>query len=142
MIGTNGDWPAVNWIDVYDEGQDCGVALLNTGTPSHKLEDGVIFLSVLRSPADLWSVTEEDYDHCLDFDGARDAGSHEFRYSLVPHQGDYRAAGIEKRGREFNKPLICRGLSGSGTRRSGAYPLIPDARRNRQRADCRHQEGR
>ena len=119
-ISANGDWPAVNWIDVYDGSQDYGVALLNTGTPSHKLDDGVVFLSVLRSPAELWSCTAEDYDHCLDFDGARDAGSHEFRYSLVPHQGDYRSAGIEKRGRELNDPLICRGCSGP---RTGALEL-------------------
>ena len=108
--GTNGDWPAVNWIDVCDE--DFGVALLNRGTPSHKVDDGVIFLSILRSPADLWSVTEEDYGHCLDFDGARDAGTHEFHYSLLPH---CRAANIEKLGREFNNPLICRGIIGSDT---------------------------
>ena len=112
--GTNGDWPAVNWIDVYDEERDCGVALINAGTPSHKVENGVIFLSVLRSPADIWSVTEEDYDYCLDFDDARDAGVHEFRYSLVPHTGSYRSAGIERRGREFNNPLICRRLNGAG----------------------------
>lgn len=110
--GTNGDIPAVNWIDVYDGGKDFGVALLNTGTPSHKVEDGVIFLSVLRSPADLWSVSEEDYDYCLDFDDGRDQGLHNFYYSLIPHQGNYIAASIEKRGREVNNPLICRNLNG------------------------------
>ena len=112
--GTNGDIPAVNWIDVFDESNNFAVALLNTGTPSHKVEDGVIFLSVLRSPADLWSVSEEDYDHCLDFDDGRDQGSHGFYYSLIPHQGNYAAANIEKRGREVNNPLICRGVDGSG----------------------------
>ena len=111
--GTNGDIPAVNWIDVFDEDKDFGVALVNTGTPSHKVEDGVIFLSVLRSPADLWSVSEEDYDHCLDFDDGRDQGSHNFYFSLIPHRGDYTSAGIEKRGREVNNPLICRNLCGS-----------------------------
>ena len=111
--GTNGDIPAVNWIDVFDESKDFGVALINTGTPSHKVEDGVIFLSVLRSPADLWSVSEEDYDHCLDFDDGRDQGSHNFLYSLILHNGNYASANIELRGREVNNPLICRSLSGS-----------------------------
>jgi alpha-mannosidase len=114
-LATNGDWPAVNWVDVYDEDRDYGVAVLNVGTPSHKVVGGLVLLSLLRSPAELWSVTAEDYDYCLDFDGVRDAGSHVFRYSLVPHRGDFRAAGIERRGRELNNPLICRPLRGNGT---------------------------
>jgi alpha-mannosidase len=131
-FGTNGDWPAVNWIDVFDQSRDYGVALLNAGTPSHKVDGGVILLSVLRSPADLWSVTEEDYDHCLDFDGVRDSGSHEFRYSLLPHQGDHASAEIEKRGREFNNPLICRGLIGHKKGKLGRTHsfLTLDATRN------------
>ena len=71
-------------------------------------------MSVLRSPTDAWVLDEPHYYSCPDFDGARDAGHHEFFYSLVPHPGDYRAASIEKRGRDVNNPLICRGLVGSG----------------------------
>ncbi|MDO8589183.1 MAG: glycoside hydrolase family 38 C-terminal domain-containing protein [Armatimonadota bacterium] len=110
----NGDWPALNWVDVYSESEDRGVALINTGTPSHKIEDGVIYMSVLRSPTDAWALDEPHYYSCPDFDGARDAGHHEFLYSLIPHAGDYRRANIEKRGREVNNPLICRGLAGQG----------------------------
>ena len=105
---TNGDWPAVNWVDIYDKKDDWGVALINTGTPSHKVLDGVIFMSLLRSPIDSWVLNEPHYYDCPDFDGARDAGLHEFAYSLVPHRGDYRAANIERRGREANNPLITR----------------------------------
>lgn len=111
---TNGDWPAINWVDVYSEAENRGVALLNGGTPSHKVKDGVIFMSVLRSPTDSWCLNEPEYYDCPDFDGARDAGSHEFYYALVPHAGDYAAAGIEKRGREFNNPLIVRGIAETG----------------------------
>lgn len=109
----NGDWPAVNWVDVYSETENCGVALINTGTPSHKVEKGVIYMSLLRSPAEAWVLNEPEYYDCPDFDGSRDAGHHEFFYSLIPHAGDYRAAGIEKRGRVINNPIICRGLEGS-----------------------------
>jgi alpha-mannosidase len=72
----------------------------------------VIFMSVLRSPTDAWVLDEPEYYSCPDYDGARDAGHHEFYYSLIPHSGDFRAASIEKRGREVNNPLICRGLVG------------------------------
>lgn len=106
MPSTNGDWPAVNWVDVGGDGW--GVALVNTGTPSHKIEDGVIYMSLLRSPTDRWCLNEPEYYDCPDFDGARDAGRHEFHYSLIPHEGDWRSAGIEKRAREINNPMVCR----------------------------------
>ena len=111
---NNGDWPVVNWVDVYDEKENQGVALINTGTPSHKVLDGVIFMSVLRSPADPWYLNEPEYYECPDFDGARDTGRHEFNYSLIPHAGDYNAASIEKRGREINNPLVIRQLAYAG----------------------------
>ena len=111
---TNGDWPAINWVDVYSEEADRGVALINTGTPSHKVEDGVIFTSLLRSPTDSWVLNEPEYYDCPDFDGARDPGYHEFFYSLIPHPGDHQQANIERRGREINNPLVCRGLDASG----------------------------
>lgn len=116
---TNGDWPAINWVDVYDEREDRGVALLNNGTPSHKVIDGVIYMSVLRSPTDSWCLNEPEFYDCPDFDGARDAGSHEFFYALVPHAGDYAAAQIEKRGREFNNPMIIRGIAETGGEKLG-----------------------
>lgn len=119
MSSTNGDWPAVNWVDVYDEDADRGVALINTGTPSHKVEDGVLYMSFLRSPTDSWCLNEPEFYDCPDFDGARDAGSHEFAYSLIPHSGDWRAAGIEKRGREVNCPLQACGLAPSGKGKLG-----------------------
>lgn len=117
---TNGDWPAINWVDVYGETEDRGVALLNAGTPSHKVVDGVIHMSLLRSPTDSWCLNEPEFYDCPDFDGARDAGFHEFHYALVPHAGDYRAAAIEKRGREFNNPFVLRGI---GEPAGGNLPL-------------------
>ena len=114
MPSTNGDWPAVNWVDAFDEVKGGGVAVINTGTPSHKIEDGIIYVSVLRSPTDSWCLNEPEYYDCPDFDGARDAGTHEFDYSLIPHAGDYRAAAIDRRARECNCPLIMRPLSCSG----------------------------
>ncbi|MEI6915575.1 MAG: glycosyl hydrolase-related protein, partial [Armatimonadota bacterium] len=105
MCATNGDWPAINWVDVADSDSKHGVALINTGTPSHIVKDGVILLSILRSPTDSWCLNEPEHYDCPDFDGARDAGRHEFDVSLIPHVGDFAAAEIEKRAREVNNPL-------------------------------------
>ena len=44
----------------------------------------------------------------------RDAGFHEFDYSIISHKGDFRAANIEKRGREVNNPLAVHELAYSG----------------------------
>lgn len=114
MHSTNGDWPTVNWLDIFDAGTDRGCALLNTGTPSHKVENGVIYLSILRSPIDSWCLNEPEFYDCPDYDGARDTGQHDFTYSLIPHAGDYASAGIEKRAREMNTPIIARFVEGTG----------------------------
>jgi alpha-mannosidase len=119
LPSTNGDWPAVNWVDLHGEADNRGYALINTGTPSHKIEDGVIFMSLLRSPTDCWCLNEPEYYDCPDFDGARDAGSHEFHYSLIPHPGDYRSANIERRAREVNNPLTIRVFEGGEGRKLG-----------------------
>ena len=118
--GKNGDWPAINWVDVHDESTNRGVALINTGTPAHKVQDGVILMSLLRSPDEGWCLDQPEWFDDADHDGARDAGHHEFFYSLVPHQGNYVAAGIEKRGREINNPLACRPMTRSGNGELGA----------------------
>ncbi len=102
---TNGDWPAVNWVDVHCQKSERGVALVNTGTPSHCVEEGLLLVSLLRSPADRWCLNEPEYYDCPDFDGARDAGSHVFHHTLIPHKGDFREALIERRAREINAPL-------------------------------------
>ncbi|MHB1463027.1 MAG: glycoside hydrolase family 38 N-terminal domain-containing protein [Armatimonadota bacterium] len=115
MHSTNGDWPTVNWLDIFDAPTNRGVALINTGTPSHKVIDGVIYLSILRSPIDSWCLNEPEFYDCPDYDGARDAGQHEFTYSLIPHTGDYRTAGIEKRAREMNTPITAHIVDGKGT---------------------------
>ncbi len=105
---TNGDWPAVNWVDVEDGERGCGVALINTGTPSHRVRDGVLSVSVLRSPTDSWCLNEPEFYDCPDFDGARDAGAHHFRHSLILHPGTAAEADIERRAREVNSPMAVR----------------------------------
>lgn len=112
LPSTNGDWPAVNWIDISDG--NWGIGILNTGTPSHRVVDGTVFMSILRSPTDSWCLNEPEYYDCPDFDGARDSGHHEFRYAIVSHSGDWRTGKMEQLGREFNAPLIGWIVSGRG----------------------------
>lgn len=105
---TNGDWPAINWVDVEAEDASWGVALVNSGTPSHAVKEGVIQMSLLRSPADSWCLNEPEFYDCPDFDEARDAGSHSFEYWLIPHEGNHGAAKIDRLASELNNPLLVR----------------------------------
>ena len=53
---------------------------------------------------------------------------HTLRYALVPHGGDWRAAGVYRDGQEFNNPLICRTVAphaGSLPKRWGFVDVSP-----------------
>ncbi|GIO11360.1 alpha-mannosidase [Cohnella xylanilytica] len=71
---------------------DYGVALLNDCKYGHRAEGSTLDLNLLRSPS---------YP-----DPQADRARHEFRYALLPHEGDFVAAGVVRRGWELNVPLV------------------------------------
>ncbi len=81
---------AQRWVDL-SEG-DYGVALLNNGKYGHSLRDNVLGLSLLKG--------------AIFPDREADQGRHQFTYSLLPHQGDWRAGEVVRRAYELNAPLI------------------------------------
>jgi alpha-mannosidase len=94
---TSWDWArfevcAHRWVDL-SEG-DYGVALLNNGKYGHSLHDNVLGLSLLKS--------------AIFPDPQADRGQHRFTYSLLPHQGDWRAGQVVRRAYELNAPLVAR----------------------------------
>ena len=60
------------WADISES--DYGISLLNNGKYGHSIKDGVMGLSLLRSPK---------YP-----DTTADMGAHHFTYSLLPHAGN------------------------------------------------------
>ncbi|MCU0235829.1 MAG: glycosyl hydrolase-related protein [Acidobacteria bacterium] len=86
--------PALRWADLSDE--QGGLALLNDGKYGHDIHDGVMKLSLLRSPT--WP------------DPTADRGRHEFTYSLYPHAGAWHESQVVRRGQELNQPLLARVL--------------------------------
>jgi alpha-mannosidase len=90
---------AHRWVDLSEPG--FGVALLNDCKYGHSCHDGVIGLTLLRSPKFP--------------DPQADMGEHEFTCSLMPHDGDWRMAGVDREAEALNAPLI-------------AVPLSPDRR--------------
>ncbi len=93
---------AHKWADLSETGY--GVALLNDCKYGYDIHDNVMRLSLLRSPAAP--------------DPRADRGKHVFTYSLLPHQGDFRAGRVLEEAYELNVPLRCEAL----TPRKGSLP--------------------
>ncbi|MGO4734338.1 alpha-mannosidase [Paenibacillus sp. 2KB_22] len=77
------------WADI-SEGNS-GVSLLNDCKYGYDIKDRTIRLSLLRAPK--WP------------DEHADQGNHEFTYSFLPHQGDWRQAAVVRRAMELNHPV-------------------------------------
>lgn len=82
--------PAHRWVDISES--DYGVSLLNDGRYGHDVNGGTLRLTLLRSP------TSPDPE--------ADQGLHEVTYSLLPHLGDWRAAGTIREAYALNRPAL------------------------------------
>lgn len=85
--GINGDYPAVDFAGI--DSDKSSFAVLNRGIPSYKIEEGdggdTLYLSVLRSPTVPTYLHEPNYYSMTEWDGMRDAGRHDFDYSVVAY---------------------------------------------------------
>ncbi|MGH7151288.1 MAG: glycoside hydrolase family 38 C-terminal domain-containing protein, partial [Planctomycetota bacterium] len=81
--------PAIRWVDVSDGKR--GVAILNDGRHGFDVKGSRIRITAHRAPTDPGKTAG--------------IGSFEFRYAVLPHEGDWRDAEVPKRGVEFNSPL-------------------------------------
>ena len=91
------------WADLGEAGY--GVALLNDCKYGYDIRGSVMRLSLLRAPTHP--------------DPTADRGGHQFTYALMPHQGDFREAGVIAAAEDLNSPLrIVRGRARASTDRS------------------------
>ncbi len=93
---TNTSWDlarfevcAQRWADLGEAGY--GVALLNDCKYGYDIAGSVMRLSLLRAPTHP--------------DPTADQGWHRFTYALMPHTGDFRAAGVIEAAEDLNAPL-------------------------------------
>ena len=84
--------PALRWADVG--GAAYGMAILNDSKYGCDALGMRLRLTLVRS----------GYDP----DAISDVGHHEMGYSLCPHPGDWRAAGVVREAAGFNQPLLAR----------------------------------
>jgi alpha-mannosidase len=98
--GNGHEDPGQSWVDVSGEGR--GLTVVNDAKPGFDVRDGDIGISVVRSPVWAWHDPRElepggDFEYM-------DQGRQGFRIRLVPHAGDWRAAGVVRLAAELNQP--------------------------------------
>ena len=126
LWSPNGDWPALHFVATEANATGHGWAVVNHGTPSARIEDGVILMSLLRSPG---------FGHCLErygqaypmpTSGIRDGGWHHFEFQLLPHGGEATLPALALQAAALNQPAPCvsgesrRALEALGLRVEGA----------------------
>jgi len=82
--------PGQRWADV--SGGGWGVALVDRDKYGFDYHGHVLRMSLLRSPT--WP------------DSLADRGRQRFRFELYPHEGDWKAAAVERRAAGYNVPLV------------------------------------
>lgn len=93
-----------------------GVSLLNDCKYGHAIHDGVMSLTLLK---------------CGTFpDPTADKCEHRFTYSLCPHSGDYREAGIIQKAYELNVPMTAVKVSGNKGTLPCEYSLLTADKEN------------
>ncbi|ESO98562.1 hypothetical protein LOTGIDRAFT_142661 [Lottia gigantea] len=78
------------WADISD--YNSGLAVLNDCKYGYSAVDGIIRLSLLRSP----KAPDENAD----------MGEHEFTYAIMPHQGILQSSGVIQQSYNLNSPLL------------------------------------
>jgi alpha-mannosidase len=91
--------PGQSWVDVSGDGR--GLAVCNDAKYGYDVRGGDIGISAVRSPVWAWHDPRE-----LEDDGDfeyMDLVRQTFTVRLVPHGGDWRAAGVVRRALELNQ---------------------------------------
>ena len=86
------------WADVSESGY--GVSILNDCKYGYDIKDSNIGLTLLRSPTSP--------------NPSADKEEHYFKYSLYPHNGDFREGGTIKQAYYLNNPLLAQVVDSSG----------------------------
>jgi hypothetical protein len=111
----SGCHPHLGFVDVSD-GKE-GLALLDMGIPQYEVREDAertLVLTLMRCFAQKNTVRRAEYP---DQPGSQCLFPQEFRYGLVPHAGDWQAAGLVAEAWDYLVPMQCAqaGRSAKGT---------------------------
>jgi|Deesub1362A_J573_1020465.scaffolds.fasta_scaffold00449_38 alpha-mannosidase len=98
----SGIFPSLRWVD-YSNGK-IGMTIINKGTPENEVREGSVYITLLRG-VDMLS-SDGMAGPAIPVPDARELKTYTFRYSLYPHEGDWRGAKSYKHGFEFNYDLV------------------------------------
>ena len=96
-----GVFPSLRWLD-YSDGKK-GLTVMHRGTPENTVREGDIYLTLLRSVSMLSS--DGRTGPAIPVPDAQEFKNYVFRYSIYPHEGDWREAASYKHALEFNFDL-------------------------------------
>jgi alpha-mannosidase len=103
----SGVFPSFEWIDYSIKtnlNKTVGISLLHQGLPSHEIRAGSIYLTLLRSIVLL--SADGIMGPCIPTPDAAEKKQYTFKYSILPHENDWREDQIYHQGSEINMPLI------------------------------------
>lgn len=95
---------------------DYGVAILNDCKYGHAIHEGIMRLTLIKSA----TFPDKVGDRC----------HHIFTYSLMPHTGDYRDAGVLQRAYDLNNPLTAVAVGKQEGLLPEQYALVQVSRKN------------
>jgi len=84
---AGGDWPAIHWAGI--QLPKYTFAVFNQGTPSYRVENGAVLVSVLRSPVIPYCLLEPASYVAYNFAGMVDPGTHVFRHAVYIGKGSW-----------------------------------------------------
>lgn len=99
--------PCQKWVDITGttlSGAVYGVGLVNDSKYGYDAEGSTLRLTALRSP--IYAFHEPRRVEPGKLYRYMDQGLHEFRFALVPHEGDWRDAGLPAVASLFNAPPV------------------------------------
>ena len=96
------------WVDLSENGY--GVSFLNDCKYGYSTEGSTLKLTILK---------------CGTYPNPQaDQGIHKFTYSILPHRGDFREAGVIQAAYALNQPLLTAAVSGTAGQLPGRYSLV------------------
>ncbi|KAA2283355.1 glycosyl hydrolase-related protein [Candidatus Nitrosocosmicus agrestis] len=100
----SGTFPSIEWLDYSNKQQDIGVTFTHFGIPSHEVRDNSIYFTLLRGVETL--SADGTKGPCIATPDAAEKRPYMFKYSLVPHQGNWCDGSSYREGIAFNmKPI-------------------------------------
>ena len=128
MTAPNGDWAATYFAATAPTAEAPGLAVINTGTPSARIEDGVLLYSILRAPGFGHCLHHYAQEYPMPLSGMGDGGHHTFRFAVLPFTTEAMAQVLET-GYLLNTPVpayhLAAGVdewrSGLGVAEAGVY---------------------